>query len=53
MVENIGLLASHLSHLTRYNRPQKDILPPVGLLITALKLMQKVSYNVEEEEKMD
>ena len=27
MVGNIGLLASHLSHLTRYHRPQKVILP--------------------------
>jgi len=28
MVGNIGLLASHLSHLTKSHRPQKDILPP-------------------------
>ena len=27
MVFNIVLLASHLSHLTRYHRPQKVILP--------------------------
>ena len=27
MVGNIGLLASHLSHLTKSHRPQKDILP--------------------------
>ena len=27
MVGNIGLLASHLSHLIRYHRPQKAILP--------------------------
>ena len=27
IVGNIGLLASHLSHLSRYNRPQKVILP--------------------------
>ena len=26
MVGNIGLLASHLSHLTKSHRPQKDIL---------------------------
>ena len=29
MVGYNGLLASHLSHLTRYHRPQKDILPNV------------------------
>ena len=28
MVGNIGLLASHLSHLTKSHRPRKDILPP-------------------------
>ena len=29
MVGNIGLLASHLSHLTKSHRPQKDILPKI------------------------
>ena len=29
MVGNIGLLVSHLSHLTKSHRPQKDILPKI------------------------
>ena len=31
IVVNIGVLASHLSHLTKSHRPQKDILPKNGL----------------------
>ena len=31
MVGNIGLLASHLTHLNRYHRPQKGILPPLEM----------------------
>ena len=38
MVGNIGLLASHLSHLTKSHRPQKDILPKLTARFLALRL---------------
>ena len=53
MVGNIGVLASHLSHLTKSHRPQKDILP-INVCSTAFlksnyckKIVNCVNSNFE------
>ena len=50
MVGNIGLLASHLSHLTESHRPQKDILPNC-IILYYTDLLQAVheGHTVPEE----
>ena len=35
MVGNIGVLSSHLSHLTKSHRPQNDILPRVDQVLAS------------------
>ena len=50
MVGNIGLLASHLSHLTRNHRPQKAILPgffEISDFLTILKIFRMHRFSMD------
>ena len=56
MVGNIGLLASNLSHLTTYHRPQKVILPTQRnkqLLFRVHLDKEKVSDGPDSAETVD
>ena len=44
ILENIGLMASLLSHLTRYNRPQVVILPN-DLTLESFRVQELLHLN--------